>query len=117
MHVDRDNVEKTKMLETLQEEQAANQERLFDLEKRYVNANVYVYGSHTHTHTHTYARAHTHTHAVDTRAAKAEEERRRLELQAIQRAAEERDYRAATLLQVCFLLLFLVLYSTHNMMP
>ena len=50
------------MLETLQEEQAANQERLFDLEKRYVNANVYVYGSHTHTHTHTYARAHTHTH-------------------------------------------------------
>jgi hypothetical protein len=56
-------------------------------------------------------------HDVDTRAAKAEEERRRLELQAIQRAAEERDYRAATLLQVCFLLLFLVLYSTHNMMP
>lgn len=71
---ERDNVEKTKMLETLQEEQAANQERLFDLEKRY-------------------------KHDVDTRAAKAEEERRRLELQAIQRAAEERDYRAATLLQ------------------
>jgi hypothetical protein len=37
---------------------------------------------------------------VDTRAAKAEEERRMLELQAIRRAAEERDYRAATLLQV-----------------
>jgi hypothetical protein len=39
-------------------------------------------------------------HDVDTRAAKAEEERRMLELQAIRRAAEERDYRAATLLQV-----------------
>ena len=52
------------MLETLQEEQAANQERLFDLEKRYVNANVYVYGSHTHAHTHIRARAHTHTRVL-----------------------------------------------------
>jgi len=46
-------------------EQEANQKRLFDLEKRY-------------------------KHDVDTRAAKAEEERRMLELQAIKRAAEER---------------------------
>ena len=45
--------------------QEANQKRLFDLEKRY-------------------------THDVNTRAAKAEEERRMLELQAIKRAAEER---------------------------
>jgi hypothetical protein len=31
------------MLEALQEEQAANQERLFDLEKRYSNVNPSVY--------------------------------------------------------------------------
>jgi hypothetical protein len=31
------------MLEALQEEQAANQERLFDLEKRYSNVNLSVY--------------------------------------------------------------------------
>jgi len=71
---DKDNQDKTKMLEALQEEQEANQKRLFDLEKRY-------------------------KHDVDTRAAKAEEERRMLELQAIKWAAEERDYRAATRLQ------------------
>ena len=42
-HMHRDNVEKTKMLEALQEEQAANQERLFDLEKRYLTLNLSVY--------------------------------------------------------------------------
>ena len=31
------------MLEALQEEQAANQERIFDLEKRYSNVNLSVY--------------------------------------------------------------------------
>ena len=58
----------------VQEEHAANQERLFDLEKRF-------------------------KYDVDTRAAKAEEQRRMLELQAIKRAAAERDFRAASLLQ------------------
>ena len=42
-HMHRDNVDKTKMLEALQEEQAANQERLFDLEKRYLTLNLSVY--------------------------------------------------------------------------
>ena len=71
---DKDSTEKTKMLEGLQEEHAANQERMFELERRY-------------------------KHDVDSRAAKAEEQRRLLELQAIRRAAEEQAYRASTLLQ------------------
>jgi beta-xylosidase len=53
---DKDSNDKTKLLEQLTEEQTVNKERLFDLEKKY-------------------------QYDVNTRAAKAEEERRMLELQ------------------------------------
>jgi hypothetical protein len=53
---DKDSNDKTKLLEQLTEEQTVNKERLFDLEKKYL-------------------------YDVNTRAAKAEEERRMLELQ------------------------------------
>jgi len=71
---EKDTNDKTKELDALKEEQQATLEKLFELEKAY-EADVAA------------------------REAKAEEERRLLELQAIRRAAEERDYRAAVLIQ------------------
>uniref|UniRef100_A0A6T8KT63 Uncharacterized protein n=1 Tax=Hemiselmis andersenii TaxID=464988 RepID=A0A6T8KT63_HEMAN len=71
---EKDTADKTKELDALKEEREATLTRLFELEKSY-NADVAA------------------------REARAEEERRLLELQAIKRAAEERDYRAAVMLQ------------------
>mmetsp|Transcript_46030 Transcript_46030/g.109795 ORF Transcript_46030/g.109795 Transcript_46030/m.109795 type:complete len:389 (+) Transcript_46030:192-1358(+) len=72
--VDKDVQDKTKELEMLKEEREQAQQKFHDLETRF-------------------------NKDVAARAAKTEEERRLRELQAIKRAAEERDYRAAVLLQ------------------